>query len=220
MATFFDGLVAGIGVLLTGVGSVVGIRTAQEPRHEVLVKDGVHEIRRYAPYIVATTSSAGDRDASANDSFRLLAGYIFGNNRARESIEMTAPVVMKAEGTSIEMTAPVVMAPDGERWTMAFVLPERFTLENVPMPVDPRIEIREVPAEDLAVVRFSGIADQQAILAQERKLRAWLGQAQGHAYEALGGYRYAGYDPPFTLPFLRRNEVMIPVKPAAAGSSR
>lgn len=212
MAAFWESLATGLGLVLTGVGSVVGIRTEETPRYETIVKDGDHEIRRYAPYLVATTRASGSREEASNQSFRILAGYIFGNNRTRESISMTAPVVMTPESTKIPMTAPVVMTPDGESWEMAFVLPARFTRETLPVPVDPRVAIREMPAEDLAVVRFSGSVNQEEALKQERGLRDWCTRTQGQAYEAAGTYRFAGYDPPWTLPPLRRNEVMIPVK--------
>lgn len=212
MASAWEGVLAALGFVLAGVGSVVGIRTEEQPRYEVLAQDCNHEIRAYAPYMVATTRTTGSRNEGANQSFRILAGYIFGNNQKRESIPMTAPVVMKPEGEAIGMTAPVVMTPAGEGWTMSFVLPARYTRETLPLPVDPRIEIGDVPAEDLAVVRFSGIASQDEVLKQERGLRTWLAATQGQAFEAGAGYRFAGYDPPFTLPMLRRNEVMIPVK--------
>jgi hypothetical protein len=211
MATAWDHVAAGVGLVLTGLGSVFGVRTEEQPRYELLVKDRDYEIRAYAPYMVATTAMTGSRSEGSNEAFRVLAGYIFGKNQRQESMSMTAPVVSKPASEAIEMTAPVVLTPGEQGWSMSFVLPAKYTRETLPLPLDPRIVIRDVPAEMLAVARFTGVAGQDEVQAQQRLLRDWL---DGHAdaYEAEAGYRFAGYDPPFTLPLLRRNEVMIPVK--------
>lgn len=103
----------------------------------------------------------------------------------------------------------VLVHPAGATWEMALIMPSTYTLETVPLPNDPRVQLSEMPAEELAVIRFSGAPGDSALLEQEFKLRRWL---QGREdYEASGSYRYAAYDPPFTIPFLRRNEIMIPV---------
>jgi hypothetical protein len=212
MASPWEQFASGLGAVLTGLGSVVGIRTEEQPRYELLVEDREYEIRAYAPYLVATVVTPGSRREGSNASFRILAGYIFGKNQKQERMSMTAPVVMKPESEAIEMTAPVLMTPEEQGWSMSFVLPARYTRETLPLPVDPRIVIRDMPEETLAVVRFTGTPEQDEVLAREKKLRLWLEERQVAAFEAEAGYRFAGYDPPFTLPLLRRNEVMIPVK--------
>lgn len=192
----------------------IGVRTEETPRHAVLVEDGAYEIRRYEPWLAARTRVEGGMKASSSPAFRTLASYIFGANRARQPIAMTAPVVMEPPAAElIPMTAPVTMAPGTNSTEMRFMVPSRYTRETVPAPLDARVEIVEVPAEDLAVVRFSGTLSEEAVAECLRELRRWI--AARSDYEAAGPYRVAGYDSPFTLPFMRRNEVMLPVKPRA-----
>jgi hypothetical protein len=227
MDRFWEQLASGVGAVLAGLGSVVGIRGEEQPRYEILLADGPNQVRQYAPQLVATTTSPGSRDQDRGASFRILAGYIFGGNRSRASIAMTTPVVM-APATEqpstklptserIAMTSPVVMAPGKDGWTMTFILPATLTRETAPIPNDPRVKIAELPAETLAVTTFSGAPDEATSAGHAKSLRTWL---EAHGYQATGAYRFAGYDPPFTLPFMRRNEVMIPVtRPGGAPKS-
>jgi hypothetical protein len=195
--------------------SVFGIRTEEQPRHEILAHDGRFEIRQYAPYLTASITTAGTFKGTQRESFMTLAGYIFGKNRSSAKMEMTAPVAQSTKSESIAMAAPVMMQESGaQAWVMTFVIPSKYTLETVPKPLDPRIELRETPGELLAVARYTWSFTEQRGRRRERELRDWL-DAQGK-YEAVGPARFSGYDPPWTLPFLKRNEVMIPVRAKSA----
>jgi len=200
--------------LTTGC-SVFGIRTAEELSYETVATESDIEIRHYAPYIAATASTEGDQKSVQSELFRALAGYIFGKNTSEEDIAMTAPVVMNPENNggseTIEMTAPVTMTPsESNRWTMAFSMPSKYTMKTLPKPLDQRVLLVEVPARTVAVIRYSGsFSDSENRAEHLAALNRWL--AQQPEYKAVGKPFYAGYDPPFTLPFLRRNEVLVEV---------
>lgn len=191
--------------------SVFGIRSGYEqPPYEIIgaVEDGI-ELRRYGARTAAqVVLDRNDPEASDNGAFGILAGYIFGGNRGEQSIEMTSPVAV-AEGQEIAMTAPVETAGDGEgRYSMRFFLPAAYSVANAPVPDDPRVEIVEVPPTTVAALRFSGRAGDEAVAERRRALLATL---DGSQWRPVGAPVALYYDPPWTLPFLRRNEVAIAV---------
>ncbi len=194
--------------LVLSACSTVGIRRGYEqPPYEVVARLDHVEVRRYQPRLVAeATVAAAPGRAAENEAFRLLAGYIFGGNRAREEVAMTAPVAIGREPQPIAMTAPVETASAGERLTMRFFLPSRLTLETAPVPDDSRVQLRVVPGETLAVLRFSGTGDASGARRAEL-LRA----LDGSPWRPTGAPVAFFYDPPWTIPFLRRNEVAVPV---------
>ena len=183
----------------------------EEPRFEVVgTRDGF-ELRRYASMLVAETDMPGGRDAGGNAAFRRLFDFISGNNRSQQKIEMTVPVVMGAAGEKIEMTVPVLTLPgSGASPTMQFVLPARWTLESAPQPVDPSVRLRLLPQQWLAVRRYSGFTSESNFRAEADALSQALAAA---GLTAMGPAQMAVYDGPFTLWFLRRNEVLVPVSP-------
>jgi len=186
---------------------------AQEPPHEVIASDGKIEVRQYKPQILAEVTVTGDMRRSGNSGFRPLADFIFGNNTAKQSIEMTAPVTRTPASRKIEMTAPVMRTEtDGGDWVVAFVMPEEWTMETLPAPNNPDITIREVPGEMIAAIRFNGAGRESAHKKKQAELEAWLGT---HDYVATGPARYAGYNAPWVPAPFKRNEVMIPVRPAS-----
>lgn len=177
-----------------------------EPEYELLRGDGPFEVRRYAPMIVASVDVTGSRRAAADAGFRKLADYIFGANLPAGA----ATMVEEQDGEKIAMTAPVLQAPTAaERWTVSFVMPEGFTMATLPRPKSPEVVLDERPEETLAVLRFSGLPTMRRIQAKEAALRMWM---ENRGLTPSGGARYAYYDPPWTIPFLRRNEVMIPTE--------
>jgi hypothetical protein len=191
--------------------SVFGLRTEETPPYRVIRVEDNFEIREYAPTLVARTSRSGTMKETQNKSFRVLANYIFGGNEARESISMTAPVLQQVSGESIAMTAPVMQQSQGGASVMEFVLPSKYTLASAPKPKDPRVEIVEKPGEIVASVRFTWWYNDERIQRRTSELLSWLERTGG--YEPTGGARLAAYDPPFTIPFLRRNEVHLPLRP-------
>jgi hypothetical protein len=195
--------------------SVFGVRSVYEqPRYEVLARiSGGIEIRRYAPRLAAeATVEAGSEEAGRNDAFRILAGYIFGKNRQRSEVAITSPVATAPDSREIAMTSPVATAGAGPgRWTQRFFLPTSLTAETAPTPTDPRIRIVELPEEASAAITFTGLAPKPALDAQKRIL---LGALAGSIWRPAGEPYTLFYDPPFTIPPLRRNEIAVAVAPA------
>lgn len=166
------------------------------------------ELRRYGSTVVAETRVEGPREAAGTEGFRRLAGYIFGGNRARASIAMTAPVGQAPAGERIAMTAPVGQAPADGAWVVSFTMPARWTLDTLPIPDDPRVTLREVPGSLVLARRYSGTWS-EARWAQEAAALDAVRAREG--LRAIGEAVWARYDPPWTPWFLRRNEVLLPV---------
>ena len=209
----------------------------EEPAFERVLVDGDNEVRRYAPMIVAETWVEGDLSDGSNAGFRAIAAYIFGANRSRagegaERIAMTAPVTMEARGERIAMTAPVTMdlarSAAGEprdpatpnaggaaatessaRWRMHFVMPSKYTLATLPAPTDPRVTLREVAPHQAAARTFSGFVTESRVAKETAALQSWMAE---RGLQAAGPAQLARYNPPWSIPFLRRNEILIPIR--------
>jgi hypothetical protein len=184
----------------------------EEPEYEVLESFEEFEVRRYAPYLVAEVDVEGDFSEAGNDAFRVLADYIFGNNSSATKMAMTAPVeARKAEaGEKMSMTAPVTATStdDSNLTTFAFVMEGKYTQETLPVPNDDRVRIRLMPARVMAVRRYSGRWTQTNYNRHQETLRTALDDA---GIVLKGEPVLARYNSPFSLPMLRRNEVMIEV---------
>jgi len=189
------------------------VRSIEQPPYELLSeKDGI-EVRQYDSYIVAeTTLEAGYREG-LNSGFMVVADYIFGNNTKQTDIAMTAPVISEdspAVSEEIAMTTPVFSEEEGEKKrTIGFVMPSKYTAETLPKPNNDAVTIREVPAQKVAVLRFSGWATEAKV---ERYRATFLEKLQEQGFEVSGKPRLAQYNPPWTPPFMRRNEFMIDVQ--------
>jgi hypothetical protein len=181
----------------------------EQPQYEVAAVDGDLEIRRYPGYIVAETFVTGDFESAGDEGFGRLFRYITGANRGRSEIGMTAPVGQRpGSGQEISMTAPVAQRSEPSGHWVSFVMPAAFTLETLPVPTDPRVRLREVPAQQYAVLRYSGFWSESRYSKEESRLRAIMNE---RGLEASGFAQLARYNPPFTPPFMRRNEILIPV---------
>lgn len=182
----------------------------EEPPYTVIDESGSFELRAYSPMIVAKVLVSGSMGDASSAGFRLIADFIFGNNTSRaggnEKISMTAPVTVEPKPEKISMTAPVSMERAGGQWRVHFVMPGEYTLDTLPTPNNPAVRLREVPARNYAVVRFSGSVDEKKLAAKTTELMTWLGS---RGIEPIGQPELARYNPPWTLPFLRRNEVMV-----------
>jgi len=191
--------------------SVFGIRSEENPRYVVVKQSDYKEIRAYSAYIVAKTTVSGEYKQAQKDAFKILAGYIFGGNEKKQQISMTAPVavVPSAQGQSekISMTAPVMVAESAQGWTMTFMMPSAYRLEDLPTPNDKRIQFEAVPEKTFGVIRFSGWENNRKNGEKATELREWLGSIP--QYKVIGTPVFAGYDPPWTIPFLRKNEIML-----------
>lgn len=205
-------LAAVAAALLTSACSTVGVRSGtEEPAYTEVERVGAVEIRTYGERIAAQTVVTGSSEAARNRGFQRLAGYIFGGNTARTSIAMTAPVAQAGDGRSqsIAMTAPVAQGAVGQdRWTIQFFMPAEYTMASLPVPRDPAVVLAVVPAETYAVLRFSGLGSARAVAEKEAELDAAL---SGSGWTSAGDPVVWFYDPPWTLPPLRRNEVAVRV---------
>jgi hypothetical protein len=183
----------------------------EEPKYEVVRRlDGPDvELRRYAPYVVAQVRLDGPPGSADNEGFRILAGYIFGKNKGERRLEMTAPVTRAAEPVKLEMTAPVTRTPDAQGYLMQFVLPGAVTLATAPEPIDPRVQLREVPASLVAAIRYSGTWSQANYEEHLAMLRTALRATDLWWADTPTLSRYNG---PMTPWFLRRNEIWLPVE--------
>lgn len=190
---------------------IVGIRVGtEEPSHSSeRLTEGI-EIRRYQPRIAAETTVQTGEEQARSEGFRRLAGYIFGGNQGSSRIAMTAPVSQAATGGSkIAMTAPVSRSGDAESgWVIRFFMPSKWTMATLPEPTDARVRLVDVPAETVAVLRFTGDRSQAAVAARSEDLREVL---RNKGIEAFGEPVAWFYDPPWTVPFRRRNEVVVPI---------
>lgn len=178
---------------LTGVAMAVS-----EPDYQVLKSDDRFELRDYAGFVIAETQVTGDFDSASRVGFRRVASYIFGSNRNTVG-----------ESEKISMTAPVTVEPAGpDRWRLHFVMPEDATRRGLPAPVDPSVIVRPVPRHRMASVRFGGFTTEASIEQWTRALEQWIAR---EGLTALGPPQVARYNDPFTLPWRRRNEILIPV---------
>lgn len=193
--------------------TLFGVRSGYEqPPYKIVDTVGRVEIRSYGPRLVAQTVVEADDEMSArNAAFRILAAYIFGDNVAKDDIAMTTPVAVEPQATKIDMTTPVETSPvDDNRYAMRFFLPSSLTLETAPAPTDPRVQLAVVPENTLAVLGFSGSRRPSAVAARSEAL---LGLLADMKWRPVGRPFTLFYDPPWTIWFLRRNEVVVSVTP-------
>ena len=211
-ATLTRSLAAILILLFQSGCSLLGIRNAEEANYSVVKSQDQFEVREYAAMVVAETLVSTNFDKAGDIAFKRLFGYISGDNGAASEIAMTAPVMAldenRSSGEKISMTAPVTGEKSELGWRFAFVLPAGYTLENAPAPNGPDVRLVEVPARRVAAVRYTGSWSEKAYKTNLGLLQDWMQQEQ---LEADSLPRVAGYDPPWTLPFLRRNEVMIDI---------
>lgn len=209
-------IIALAAALMTTACSTVGVRSGtEEPAFTEVARVGDVEIRTYGERIAAQTVVSGSSEAARNRGFQRLAGYIFGGNTTRSNIAMTAPVAQAPDertpgrSQSIAMTAPVAQGATGQdRWTIQFFMPAGYTMDTLPVPRDPAVVLAVVPAETYAVLRFSGLGSARTVAEKQAELEAAL---SGSAWIRTGDPVVWFYDPPWTLPPLRRNEVAVRV---------
>ena len=192
-----------IGAILAG--SLMS--NVEKPDYKVIASQENIEIRSYKPMIIAEVEIAGKRKDAIGKGFRLIADYILGNNTVRQNIAMTAPV-QQQKSQKIAMTAPVQQQSTGLSWKVSFVMPAKYSMENLPKPNDGRIKLRKISAKKFIAIRFSGTNSNENIAKHEAKLMNYVRAKQ---INTVGSPKYAFYNPPWTLPFMRRNEVMVEI---------
>jgi hypothetical protein len=181
----------------------------EEPSYEVVQQLDGAEVRQYAAYVVAQVLVSGPAEQAGNQAFPILAGYIFGKNKGARKFDMTAPVTQAAAPVKMEMTAPVTQAAAAGGYVVQFVLPKGVTLASAPEPIDPRVQLREVPGSRVAVIRYSGLWSQSNYDEHLGQLQAALRAAQ---IAWTGEPTLSRYNPPFTPWFMRRNEIWLTVQ--------
>jgi hypothetical protein len=200
--------------------STFGINTATEqPKYAVIERLGDSvEIRRYAPRIAAEVTIDVTKSGNPRgEAFRIVAAYIFGANKGNKNIDMTSPVEVETTGEKIAMTAPLEVNKSEKRLTMRFFMPTQYSREELPEPTDSRVRLVDVPSGTNAVLRFTGSTDDAAVSARTTELLKLLG---GTNWTAAGTPTAFFYNPPWTIPFLRRNEIAVVVSKRGTVSSK
>ena len=195
-------------ILIVGVLAGPVISNVEKPDYKVIQSTQNIEIRQYEPMIIAEVQIEGNREDAIREGFRLLADYIFGNNTAKMNISMTAPVEQK-ENQKIAMTAPVQQQLNGKSWRISFVMPSKFNMDSLPVPNNNRVSLKEVLNKKFVVIEFSGTNSKENVEEHENQLKSYIEAKQ---IKINGSPKYAFYDAPWTLPILRRNEIMIEIK--------
>ena len=198
-------------LLLTGTLLLMaqGVQAIEEAEYAVVRSDDRFEIRDYEPAIVAEVLIDGDFEEAGDMAFRKLFNYISGDNTSSEKIAMTAPVSQEKRSEKIAMTAPVSQSRGDHGWAVSFMMPASYTPETIPRPDNPEVVLREIPAQRMAAVRYSGFWSEKNYAEQLEKLIAWLEESD---LRAAGDPVWARYNAPFTPWFMRRNEILIPVE--------
>ncbi len=178
-----------------GVAGLFGIRTGEEPEYILKESDGNNEVRAYLPYVVAHIEITGNYEKASEKAFQELADYIFGRNQNEIQMAMTSPVLQEKKNS---------------KWSMCFILPSHFNLDTAPKPQNQSIKLESRPGEVVAVIEYTGINTREKIAEKKQELFNWLKKET--SFSPYGEPRTAQYDPPMTIPFLRRNEIQIPVK--------
>lgn len=183
--------------------------STEEPKYTVESKTDVYEIRSYGANLVAETVVNSSFEDAGNLAFKILADYIFGNNKSKTKIAMTAPVSQAPTSEKIAMTAPVSQIKNENGFVVQFTMPEKFTMDTLPTPNDSRVVLKQLPARKVAVYKYSGTWSQSRY---QDRLKELMEALQKNNVSVVGEPTFARYNPPFMPWFLRRNEIWIEVK--------
>ena len=189
-----------------------GIRREENPTYSVLLKDGAYEIREYDRYVCAQVVVKGTNKSAVKTAFMKLACYIFGANKKKKILPMTAPVIKESQSETIAMTAPVLMQNSPEdTLRMSFIMPKKYSLDELPKPDDSSITFKTIEKHRAAVLTYSGRSNPIKERKRSLELQEWLNKQK--TFVAVKDPVFAGYDPPWTINFRRKNEIIIPLKP-------
>lgn len=199
--------------VLLGAWSVIGYmdtKDIEEPVYTVVNKGAGYEIRAYAPQIRAEVVLEGSYRESLYGGFRQLADFIFGNNTTNTGIDMTAPVISE-KSQKIAMTAPVLHEQnDGQdKHVVSFIMPGAYTMETLPRPNNSAVTLRQIPEQRFAVVKFRGYATEGRA---NRRIKNLIRALERDGIAIRGQAQIAQYNPPWTPPYMRRNEILIPIE--------
>ncbi|MBL0318422.1 MAG: heme-binding protein [Alphaproteobacteria bacterium] len=199
-------IIAGVAVIGAAAWGPI-MSNVEQAKFEVVESQGDIQIRDYTPMIVAEAEVTGERKEAISQGFRIIADYIFGNNAPKQNVAMTAPVIQQP-AKKIAMTAPVTQEGAGTSWKVRFVMPANYTMDTLPKPNNDAVTLQQVPGKRFAVIRFSGMASEESLKSHTDELQTFISTTK---LNAISEPTYAFFNPPWTLPFLRRNEVMVEV---------
>jgi len=208
-------------LFLVGLLWMQATMATEEPKYEVISSENAFEVRRYAPVLIAETVVEGDMDEASSQGFRRIADFIFGNNQRPDTaqsskIAMTAPVTVEPMSSKIAMTAPVSIEPaaadtnmqSARTWRIQFVMPSQYTMASIPKPNNSAVTLRELASKQFVVLRYSGLNTLAKVQDKTREALTW---AQQKSFKVIGTPQLSRYDPPWTLPMFRRNEIMVEI---------
>lgn len=195
-------IVAVLLILSTMIGMIMS--DVKQPKYTTIGTSGNIELRQYAAIVVAEVEVVGERKEAINIGFRILADYIFGNNIAQQKIAMIAPV-QQQKNEKVSMTIPGQQEKSGSVWRIRFIMPTAYSMAELPKPYNKHIILKEIPEKKLAVISFSGVSSDKNLQKYESQLQRYM---KINNIQAIGTLIYAFYNPPWTLPFMRRNEIM------------
>lgn len=191
--------------MLIGSG---GVMATEEAKYQVNYQQENFQVRQYEAHIVAETIVDSEFEDAGSEAFQRLFKYISGNNTAKQSIDMTAPVSQEADGQKIDMTSPVGQQSVNGRWAVSFMMPASSSYETLPKPNNSDVVLKQVPERYIASIEYSGFWSEASYKENKNKLQAWISK---NDYKVIGEPIWARYNDPFTLWFLRRNEILIPI---------
>lgn len=197
-----------LSTIITSSCSVIGINTGETLDYKTRYTNADFEVREYSSYLVAEIKLKKEAKDQSSDAFKRLAGYIFGANTSKNKIAMTTPVI-EQQSQDIAMTTPVEQYSENGMYIMRFVMPKKYTIETLPTPKDNRIEIIKVKSKLVAVTSYTWSNSSKKKELNKMKLENWL--KDNNQFSKTGSYYFASYNPPWTIPFLKTNEVLVPV---------
>lgn len=181
-----------------GIWGIVSSRVEQA-NYTIIKTDGPYQIRSYPSMLVAQVTVSGDQKTAIRSGFKRLANFIFGNNKSADKISMTAPVMQSALDKDQNNT----------QWKVRFVMPAQYTMQSIPKPTQDDVELIELKTTKYAVITFSGNASSRVLTEKWNELQSYL---KANQLKSIGLPIYSFFNPPWTLPFLRRNEVMVEIE--------
>jgi len=186
----------------------IKLMAIETPKYTIIKEDDSFQIREYTEYVTSEVEVEGTFDEAGSRAFRLLFDYISGNNSKQQKIRMTAPVEQKTQGEKISMTAPVEQKGRDGKYVISFVLPQTLSLDTAPIPNNPRVVLKNNPVRRLASITYSGFWSENNYLENHARLMGWVAAQR---LKIKGEPIYARYNSPFSLWFLRRNEILVEV---------
>jgi effector-binding domain-containing protein len=201
---YINGMIAALFVMVIAFIVWQSMDRAPEPPFTMITTQKNISIRQYPPLAVAQIEVEGNRETAVDTGFRLLADYIFGQNVEGKKMEMIAPVIEQGIPSHPSVYAQEHKL-DANKWLIQFFMPINQPIESLPKPINEAIKLTTLPAKKLIVIRFSGRGDQSSLLHQLNELDQFIAE---NDVKVKGEPMLAFYNPPWTIPFFKRNEIM------------